>query len=530
MVLLATLFLGASLSFIRDLLPGLARPALPVRVPDATFMKAEQLPFPYFKAYTAQGHEPAGYVFWAGDIMPDIKGYGGPIEIAMAVDARGTIKDITVASHHETSSYAGNLGDFVKQFLGRSVQDPLSVGTDVDAISGATVSSEAVTRIIRKSLAIFSREVIGVSQQHRPAPPPSAWPPVIIVHLLFTLAILGIWRRGRRLRWLAMAGGFVYFGLITHTMLSIIQVASAALMHIPEFLASPLWILTIIPPLLAALWLGRIYCGSLCPLALPFELLARAIPQRYRIPRPARSGAPFNFIFLKYILLITLVALAALLNSPSATNIEPFITLFTRHGAPPGWILLSGTLFIALFHYRFWCQYLCPVGALTGLISRISLFKISASASCSKCGTCQKACPVLAITASRQGPPVIDSAECILCGQCLDQCPEQCLGLKRTHPLTAQRSIGEPRAPAWPAPPGATPARKKLFFWFLAFYLIMIPLIMTDNLNGHERSGPSSGPVVLSPQETLKRSEALKKRFSDMGLPLHEGKYWQEVP
>lgn len=86
------------------------------------------------------------------------KGYGGRIELMVGIDSEGVIKNIQVVSHAETPGLGSKIrdDDFVKQFIGRKVTAAaLQVkkdGGDVDAISGATISSRAFCEAVQKAI------------------------------------------------------------------------------------------------------------------------------------------------------------------------------------------------------------------------------------------------------------------------------------------------------------------------------------------------------------------------------------------
>ncbi len=84
-------------------------------------------------------------------------------------------------------------------------------------------------------------------------------------------------------------------------------------------------------------------------------------------------------------------------------------------------IVVVMVLGLNLFEKRFWCKYLCPLGALLGILSRYSLLKRSVSEGCTSCGVCATAC---------QGNAQPDAGEhwrdteCLLCWNCDDICPQ----------------------------------------------------------------------------------------------------------
>ncbi|MEM1134818.1 MAG: RnfABCDGE type electron transport complex subunit G [Bacteroidota bacterium] len=92
------------------------------------------------------------------------KGYSGLIELMVGIDTKGNVKQIAVLSHKETPGLGSKIKDdaFKIQFIGVQQGTALKVkkdGGNIDAISGATISSRAVCEAIELALATWQENV-----------------------------------------------------------------------------------------------------------------------------------------------------------------------------------------------------------------------------------------------------------------------------------------------------------------------------------------------------------------------------------
>lgn len=84
-------------------------------------------------------------------------------------------------------------------------------------------------------------------------------------------------------------------------------------------------------------------------------------------------------------------------------------------------ILFLLILGLNLIENRFWCRYLCPLGALLGILSRYSLLKRSVSEGCNSCSACASVCQGAASPDIKEG---WRDTECLYCWNCDDVCPQ----------------------------------------------------------------------------------------------------------
>jgi Na+-translocating ferredoxin:NAD+ oxidoreductase subunit G len=96
-------------------------------------------------------------------IILKVKGYGGPMRMAVGIGQDGKVAGVSVISHNETPGLGSNVEnpDFLEQFVGMGHDDPVQVGEDIQAITGATITSKAAAKDVREALEAY--ENIGGS-------------------------------------------------------------------------------------------------------------------------------------------------------------------------------------------------------------------------------------------------------------------------------------------------------------------------------------------------------------------------------
>jgi NosR/NirI family nitrous oxide reductase transcriptional regulator len=131
----------------------------------ASFSPKEGNP-PHYVAYAAAEAPAAakpvvGYAFWTTDLEPLERAYDGPIQILVGINPRGVLAGIIVTAHREPyGNFSVDPPEFAAQFANKDVRDPFKVGTDIEAVSRATISITSATRAIRNSARRFARQML----------------------------------------------------------------------------------------------------------------------------------------------------------------------------------------------------------------------------------------------------------------------------------------------------------------------------------------------------------------------------------
>ena len=119
--------------------------------------------------------------------------------------------------------------------------------------------------------------------------------------------------------------------------------------------------------------------------------------------------------------MMSAAAIADFVASPYGLVVDVRMLNFFRFIDASTAYVLAGLVLASLLVQNFWCRYLCPYGALMGLISMFSPARITRTESaCIDCAKCAKACPS-ALPVDRLVQ--IRSAECMSCLECVAVCP-----------------------------------------------------------------------------------------------------------
>jgi polyferredoxin len=184
--------------------------------------------------------------------------------------------------------------------------------------------------------------------------------------------------------------------------------------------------------LLMSLLLKKAFCAWLCPVGTLSEYLwklgRKIFGRNLRLPR----WADLPLCGMKYLLLgffvsiigaMSAEALQSFMSTPYGLVADVKMLNFFRDMGLTAALVLLVLVLGSMLVQNFWCRYLCPYGALLGLVSLFSPVKIRRDADvCIDCAKCARACPA--------GLPVdhlvqIRSAECSACMLCVAACPQQ---------------------------------------------------------------------------------------------------------
>lgn len=180
---------------------------------------------------------------------------------------------------------------------------------------------------------------------------------------------------------------------------------------------------------------GRIWCAA-CPFSLISDWVQKAVGNHLPVPKLLRRQGPW-FILALFILLTWCEDFFDIVHSTLATGVL-LLMLITG-------VVASG----AFFERRTWCRYLCPLGGMAGIYSRVGFFQLRGTRD--KCITCNsvecykggKAGPGCSMF---EFPRILESnTNCNFCGNCVKNCPNDSLVVALRAPSSELWSVNKPR-------------------------------------------------------------------------------------
>jgi len=239
--------------------------------------------------------------------------------------------------------------------------------------------------------------------------------------------------------------------------------------------------------ILVTLFLGRIFCGFICPLGTIHHMVSWTKPS-LKGDRMIKANQRTPGHRIKYFLLLMLLVgavmglnlagfidpisllfrslalailpaigtgLKELFDVMAATDIkvlnymsyagEALVSPVFGYGYPAyktAWfigLIFLIILFLNRIRPRFWCRILCPLGALLGIFSKFTILRLEKDqATCTDCKLCSRTCQG---AASPMPGQTWENAECLLCFNCFDACPEGALSF---------RFRWSPKSSTWP--------------------------------------------------------------------------------
>ena len=248
--------------------------------------------------------------------------------------------------------------------------------------------------------------------------------------------------------------------------------------------------------LLYGLLLGRWICGFLCPFGLIQELFHKIPTPKVRKSKITRAFSFFKYAILAFFVFIVPLAYATR-NFPlpafckyicPAGTLEGALGLLSN-SANTGFLRMLGPLFTwkfmlmvsflvaSVFIFRFFCRFICPLGAIYGFFNKISLVGVKVDKKgCTDCGLCISKC--------KMDVKRVGDAECIACGECINACPTRAISFKGSKFVISQNVAADVSACEGEAKKSARDAQNKKLARRNKTLKITVAVLMVASLIG----------------------------------------------
>jgi NosR/NirI family transcriptional regulator, nitrous oxide reductase regulator len=253
--------------------------------------------------------------------------------------------------------------EFFSRFIGRTSKDLAGV----EAVSGATISSQAVIDDVRTAATAVFSEISGQSKTSGAERFAGSLPLIPAGAIIIMIALCStsvVFHAKRLLRCVTLLLSVVVIGIWLNTPITIGDIVDVRNLSLSWTSKLPVVIL-MFAALIAAFWRGNLYCAYLCPFGALQEGAAKILP----VKCDASERMRHSLSWLRWIVAIGSICAIAAMGSYAFREMEPFATCFLRSPERVTIIQTCVVLVAALFIRRVWCRNFCPTGLVLDLIA-----------------------------------------------------------------------------------------------------------------------------------------------------------------
>ena len=230
--------------------------------------------------------------------------------------------------------------------------------------------------------------------------------------LCLALATLAFFTKNAAIRWVSLGVTFVVLGYVDGGFLSVSHITAAIWVGPSVFLGDLPLLLMVTFTVLALLFWGRVFCGYLCPFGALQDFIDAVVPKRFQTslgPRAHRLGLKGKYGVLAVIVVPALAGSEASLYQ----YFEPFGTVFSIGPGKVLWAIAGTILLASAVIPRFYCRYVCPLGAALAIGSVFSLNGSGVSSSATSARSVSRSA-----RPARSRARGSDFKECVRCNVC----------------------------------------------------------------------------------------------------------------
>ena len=307
-------------------------------------------------------------------LAKDVQGYGGPVPLRIHVSKDGVVAAIEAEPNAETPDFFNQAKLLLTRWQGKTVDVAMAETDKVDAVSGATFSSNAIIANMQRGLAYANRhtaqskaatDASGAILEGSGSSSASGWTIGGIAALIVVLlgAIVPLFYKSRRWHTVQLVLNVVVLGLWTGTFVSftlLMRLFSGGLsLAALATLAAPLLMVVVALFYPLAGKPGH-YCAHVCPFGSAQELAGKLTRCKLRVP--VRLNKALNM----FRTVLWAVLMVLLLTGTWVAWIDYELFTAFLYSSASVWVVVLAVLFLVLSVWvpRPYCRYVCPTGTL----------------------------------------------------------------------------------------------------------------------------------------------------------------------
>jgi Na+-translocating ferredoxin:NAD+ oxidoreductase RnfG subunit len=314
-----------------------------------------------------EDEEKLGYIIYTAPYSNNIQGFAGNTPLMIALDKKQKIIGTKILNNNESPSYLNHVNNkgLFNSWNGLSLQEALN--KQVDAISGATYTSEAVINSLKIRLSVLNNTDYLQNK--------NIWNIVkricSLLVILFAVFCFFYPKKTKPYRLYLLGLSVIVLGFWQGTLLSIATI-HAALVNGVSFFTHCIFLIIITLSILLPFVTGKqFYCAYLCSFGALQELTGKLTKKKLNIPASINK----TLIFIRKIILLCIIFLLIIGVTFDLSLIEPF-PVFNFQSASTFTLIFAGLfLVLSAFITKPWCRFFCPTGQLLDTFKDISLQK-----------------------------------------------------------------------------------------------------------------------------------------------------------
>ena len=335
------------------------------KIPAADSLEQANYQKSWSKIYDNSGKQVGNFLL-SSPFCDEIKGYGGNVPLIIIADMDETIVGLGLMKNRETPSWISGLNNvkFFDSWNGKKIEEIKD--HNIDIITGATYTTRAVMKIIKKRISIFSGQTEYVSGQKKKTEIRFLEHNVsIVLYLILLLSIVAIFvKKLNKYKYILQFLSIIFFGIITGHSISMYYLESFSIYGISIFTTYVSLSMLGLAILIPLIFNRHLHCHYVCPFGNIQTLLGKLPIKKIKL-----SGKVIKTLRrIRLLIFVSIIIIVSTTLKINLSEIEPF-TIFLFSSATITTIIASAVIFVtSLFIKNPWCLYLCPTGQFFDLL------------------------------------------------------------------------------------------------------------------------------------------------------------------